>query len=233
MRLVIMRHGETINNVLAAISTELYIRDRTPEPELSEKGVSDCRAVGEALKSMKLHIDYMFTSPHKRAILSAMLVRETFKSEEQDLPEIGMIFNIHEMGGVHKGIQGFPGLTSTEAKALLPELVITEEQVKEMDEHNGWWKCRPCEKIEECLERAKIASRDLRAMAADEKYNNKTVFAVSHGAFIHTLMCVFNGYHEKASDMTFVPWNNSLMIVDFKYNQYTKVMDPHIQTYNH
>ena len=77
MKLIIMRHGETINNQLAKISRELYEKERTAEPELSETGVKDCKRVGEALKQMGIKIDKMLTSPHKRAILSAKYVRET------------------------------------------------------------------------------------------------------------------------------------------------------------
>lgn len=42
MRLVIMRHGESGNNILSKISDELYLTQRKPEPELSPKGEADC-----------------------------------------------------------------------------------------------------------------------------------------------------------------------------------------------
>ena len=38
-----------------------------------------------------------------------------------------VMFSIHEMGGVHKGVIGEPGLDSQGAKELVPELNITEE----------------------------------------------------------------------------------------------------------
>ena len=61
---------------MAKISRELYERDRTAEPELSEIGVRDCKRAGESLKSMGIKIDKFITSAHKRAILTAKHVRE-------------------------------------------------------------------------------------------------------------------------------------------------------------
>ena len=42
MRLIIMRHGETTNNILSKISEEIYQKERVAEPELSQKGELDC-----------------------------------------------------------------------------------------------------------------------------------------------------------------------------------------------
>ena len=82
MRLIIMRHGESQNNVLAKIDDEIYESTRTAEPELSEQGVKDCRALGARLKEMGLKIDHMITSPHKRAVLSLKNVREAMDATD-------------------------------------------------------------------------------------------------------------------------------------------------------
>jgi broad specificity phosphatase PhoE len=38
MRIILMRHGESGNNILALISKDIYEKVRTYEPELSETG---------------------------------------------------------------------------------------------------------------------------------------------------------------------------------------------------
>ena len=46
MKLIIMRHGESANNVLSKLDRDLYLKTRTPEPELSPKGEEDCTNIG-------------------------------------------------------------------------------------------------------------------------------------------------------------------------------------------
>ena len=42
MRLVIMRHAESIMNVLENISFELFMENRQADPELSDTGIKEC-----------------------------------------------------------------------------------------------------------------------------------------------------------------------------------------------
>ena len=79
MRLIVMRHGESQNNVLSKISKEAYEQKRSAEPEISEQGVKDCEQVGEWLKTNNIKIDQIYTSAHKRAILSARHVRQAYQ----------------------------------------------------------------------------------------------------------------------------------------------------------
>ena len=125
MRLIIMRHGESQNNVLAKISPEAWRNHRTSEPELSQRGVQECQAVGTRLSEMGIKFDLMLTSAHKRAILSLKHVRETYV-HSQNIP-CQIMTQIHEQWGVNLGEQTFPGLTRSEVLELLPELEITEE----------------------------------------------------------------------------------------------------------
>ena len=43
MRLIIMRHGESQNNVLENISVDLWRANRVADPDLSAAGVAECR----------------------------------------------------------------------------------------------------------------------------------------------------------------------------------------------
>ena len=43
MKVIIMRHGESVNNVLAKVDEQIYHENRVAEPELSAQGVEDCK----------------------------------------------------------------------------------------------------------------------------------------------------------------------------------------------
>ena len=80
MRLIIMRHGESQNNVLSKISHELSRQYRTAEPEISNVAIGECRAVGTKLTEMGLNFDLMLCGAQKRAVQSLKYVRETLVS---------------------------------------------------------------------------------------------------------------------------------------------------------
>ena len=81
MRLIFMRHGESQNNILAKIDRTIYQERRVYEPELSELGVSECKQLGQAVKAAGIQIDLVLTSAHKRALLSARHVLESFDAD--------------------------------------------------------------------------------------------------------------------------------------------------------
>ena len=76
-----MRHGESTNNVLSKISKELYYQKRVAEPEISEQGIKECEKVGEWLRTNGIKIDHIYTSAHKRAVLSSKHVRIAYQQE--------------------------------------------------------------------------------------------------------------------------------------------------------
>ena len=46
MRVILMRHGESINNMYARIDMKLYHEERKAEPELSETGADSSLRMG-------------------------------------------------------------------------------------------------------------------------------------------------------------------------------------------
>ena len=117
-----MRHGESQNNILAKMSADVYEKYRTFEPELSELGVKESRAVGAAMKAAGINIDIILTSGMKRAILSAKHVGESF-------PEVPcqLVLAMHEIKGVHMKGKVHPGLSQQEMKELHPLIIIPED----------------------------------------------------------------------------------------------------------
>lgn len=114
MRLIIMRHGESQNNILSKISREAWRQHRTSEPELSDQGVDECRRTGARMRELGFEFDLMLTSAHKRAVLSLKHVRDTFKSTASSLPPCAIMTEIHEEKGVTMGGEVFPGLTRSQ-----------------------------------------------------------------------------------------------------------------------
>ena len=105
-----MRHGESQNNVLAQISASVFNENRTAEPELSTKGIRDCRSVGARLAQLGIKVDLMLTSAQKRAILSLKHLRDTY---DRAVP-CQIFTEIHEEFGCYLGEQTFPGLKRSE-----------------------------------------------------------------------------------------------------------------------
>ena len=62
MRIILMRHGETQNNILAMVSKDSYETQRLEEPELSEIGEKSCRRMGKEMGNLGFHIDKILCS---------------------------------------------------------------------------------------------------------------------------------------------------------------------------
>ena len=130
--------------MLSKISKEVYEQSRFYEPELSELGVSDSIKMGQALKKAGVCFDVMFTSAHKRAILSAKCILETFT----EVP-VHLMLAIHEVGGVYMRDKTYPGLSIKQAQDLLPQLTVSDEQAAAFGlPDSGWFKSETKETVD-------------------------------------------------------------------------------------
>jgi broad specificity phosphatase PhoE len=57
MRIIVIRHAESTNNLLSKDSYESYATSRTEDPKITEKGVQDCVTVGKFLSECNFPID--------------------------------------------------------------------------------------------------------------------------------------------------------------------------------
>ena len=64
------------------------------------------------------------------------------------------------------------------------------------------------------MERAKEVVKTFKYLAS-ESCKGKTLFAISHGAFLACLFCLIT---QQKHDETYIPLNNSLMIIDFEHS---------------
>ena len=161
MRLIIMRHGESQNNILGKISNQAWSEHRTSEPELSAQGVDSCRRIGERLTQLGIKIDLMITSAHKRAILSLKNVRDTYALPQ---PTCEIMTQIHEESGVNMAGQIYPGLSRSQVIELMPDLYIPEDQSEILTE-DGWCRLEHEETDEEIHARAKLCVLHFKELA--------------------------------------------------------------------
>ena len=87
--------------------------------------------VGEWLVANGIKIDLVYTSAHRRAIISAkhMLGKYTNK-----VP-VHIMHQIHEVGGVYMKGKCEAGLTVKEIREIMPDIVIGEQRFDE----KGWF----------------------------------------------------------------------------------------------
>ena len=164
-----------------------------------------------------IHIDQMIVSPYTRAIETGKYLRESYLSDSEREISMGMMTSIHEFGGMYTPTETKPGLTKAEALEIVPDLSFREDIAKEFSGECGWWNCQPKERPADTLERAKLALRQLKALATDETYAGKVVCIISHGGFLATLlMCLNTPLELDFPNPRWSPENNSLTIVDFE-----------------
>lgn len=182
MELYIIRHAESLNN---ANPVELRVED----PPLTELGRWQAERLAKRMQHLGL--TRLFVSPFRRALETILPIRHV-----TDLvPEVWI--DLHEQGGVMSGIDadsyaGRPGLARAEILDLLPEAILPEEI-----DHQGWWKCRPFEEVEEALQRAHRVARQVRERFA---HAEERVALVSHGAFMSLLISAFVGLPDRGHD---------------------------------
>lgn len=57
MKVLIVRHAESANNVLSMVSYELYMSSRSSDPNLTEAGILQAEKVGKFFKDNGFRID--------------------------------------------------------------------------------------------------------------------------------------------------------------------------------
>lgn len=158
--LYLVRHCEATGNVLKQYQGSI-------DADITENGANQLKLLSKRFE--KVNIDKFYSSPLKRAQLTAKSVAEPQGKE------IEIVKDITEIAG---GI--FEGMTFEEIFRQYPE------------EENNWnhyphlYKSPKGESMREVYTRAVKA---INKIIADNK--GKTVFVASHGGVIRTLMCYF------------------------------------------
>ena len=186
MQLYFIRHGQSENNRLWALTGSF--EERTEDPELTEVGWEQAqhlaRFLGRRGISVKtpydvqnlggFHLTHLYCSLMVRAVATGAMV-----AQELGLPLVAWA-DIHEIGGINRldketgERHGLPGKNRAFFQENYPDLVLPEWLGDE-----GWWN-RPFEDREQGIARAQNLLQELleRHGGTDDR-----VALISHGGF--------------------------------------------------
>jgi len=203
MRLFIIRHGQSHNNLVDfnAVSHEEYVTSRLPDPDLTPLGWRQAEAVAQHVATAKTvdhaagygifdrpgyGITRLYCSPMRRAMQTAQPIGKAIGVD----PEINV--DIYEFGGMYSGDHhepekclNHPGMTSSEIEKEFPGYIIPATITED-----GWYK-EGHESYEYFTDRIKRAARFLQKMAAESNSTHQThehVALVVHADFIDHLL---------------------------------------------
>ena len=214
MRFIAIRHGKTVNNDLQEKSYELYIKNRSPDPDLCEGAKDECEFVGNFLKSNNIQIDKFLCSCQKRAFKTLNYIANVYN---KDIPrECNPI--LYEYGGIFMGNQGLPGMTEKEMKEQFPEVKLPDG----VDLSKGWYDKDHKETEEEFRNRIKEVIKMFKDMAKNNEDENYTVCFISHNDFLDGLMSLLNNSNFVVNNQLSISHNN-LCISSFKIDKNRKV----------
>jgi 2,3-bisphosphoglycerate-dependent phosphoglycerate mutase len=218
MRLYLIRHGQSTNNIL------LDNRQRTYDPDLTEIGHKQADILAKYLSTTPemptgafslefspeetaYNFTHLYCSPMHRTLLTAMPLAKAFGLQAQvwvDIHELGGLF-MEEEEGV---IKGYSGPSHKEMIEKFPDYGLPPEVTEK-----GWWDpVRGEEAPSEFLSRALRVVLQLRKRAqTDER-----IILVTHGGFMNLLVKGFlNQLPGHADDLFYAHYNTAITRLDF------------------
>lgn len=136
MDVLLIRHGESTNNVLWAGDRDGFLAARSDDPPLTPLGVEQAAQLAAHVRATGERIDRLVCSPMLRAIQTAQPLAAVL-----GVP-VEVWVEVHEHGGMYVGNphtgEGFaarPGLSRSAIAELLPEAALPEAVGPE-----GWWR---------------------------------------------------------------------------------------------
>jgi len=242
LRVLLVRHGESENNIYSEISRRAFEENRVADPDITERGIKQAQSVANYFQSGEnaiLHstIDTIYVSPMKRTMQTALpLVTAMMNNNNNNngnnnntttAPNVQVWTDIYEITGVHdKGI-GQPGMSRTEMQTEFP-LYSLPTSVTE----GGWYDTSlGRESQQHGAKRCQQVWNQLCNMADNLKQKNSSIVLVVHGDFIdHLLQAAFgmlqladsnNNTNESSSlpeqkkkTWVFPTWNGSITALD-------------------
>jgi broad specificity phosphatase PhoE len=205
MQLLLIRHGESENNELAGrLDHAGYMRTRTPDPRLTERGFAQAQALADYLSAPRsaavppggvgrFGITEIHCSPMLRALQTAAPFVEALGLKARTW------IDIHEQGGLFTGdpvdgeVVGYGGLT-------LADFARDHSGFETVDgiTDAGWWQ-GDWEDLTTCHRRADRVAAELheRARRVADSGDCPVVALVSHGYFLNALLkALFGNAHD-------------------------------------
>jgi broad specificity phosphatase PhoE len=187
LRLGLVRHGESMNNVHTANGT--YKTGRVADPELSARGRRQAEVLGAFLGNASKagflglrELDEIWVSPHKRTLDTAAPTVQALGLAPR------VVTDIFEAGGIYDASDSYDafvaqgGMTRAEMAAAHPTYVLPADVTDE-----GWYRLPGRESDDECRARAKRVLEHVRTTAA-ELEASRNVLVVAHYDFISAFL---------------------------------------------
>ncbi|MFJ7970900.1 histidine phosphatase family protein [Psychrobacillus sp. NPDC096389] len=194
LTLYITRHGETVWN------TQKRMQGWS-DSDLTENGISNAVSLGDRMKEIKL--DVIYTSPSKRTITTANLIKG-----EREIPII-LDENLRE---INMGIWEGQTLTDIEQKYPI--------------EYDAFWNTPHLYKPLNGESFAMLHKRVLNAInSIQDKHSAGNILIVTHSVVIKTLLAYFKNYPlEKLWEPPFIH-DTSLTIIELTGNKNNIVLE--------
>lgn len=212
MQLLLLRHAESGNNLLATQHPfGEYMRMRSPDPGITERGVVQAEALARHVEEVDYGITEVFVSPMLRALQTARPMVQVLGIEPRTWVAI------HEDGGMFTGdpsvpgsVSGYRGLTRSDFARDHPEFGLVDEITDD-----GWWTAG-WEDRAGCHARALRVAADLVRRADAERVDGiaSVVALVSHGTFLDALIKALFGHLPDERHHYFLN-NTALSLLDF------------------
>ncbi len=183
MKLLIIRHGESTNNLLHA--TTGGFEGRSPDPLLTPRGQQQAQSLAQAMiDGAQPAPTVIYCSLMSRAIQTAAPLADAL-----DLPIVGHP-EIYEAGGPYEGDPTdpvpHPGASRSELQALTPRIVLPTEA-----EESGWYHGHG----EDDPARAERGAMVIRQMVAAHAGQDYIVGLVCHEWIAQYLIRAAIGFH--------------------------------------
>ena len=171
LRVVIIRHGQSVNNVLLESSYSSFAGGRVPDAALTTAGLAQAAATGEALARAQLSlptpISLLYCSAMDRALHTAAIVGDRLGLQPLVWPalhEVGGSFaNTLDEKGRLIGYEGVPGMGTLAIAQRYPTALIPPASSGLTEA--GWWASPGRETEGDAIRRVASVLEDLRARA--------------------------------------------------------------------
>lgn len=223
MKLFIIRHAQSANNVIETDDYARYMSNRVVDPTITELGFQQTDRLAHHLAGQvhaeHVHeaghgvesgygITHLYCSPMLRTLQTTWPVSQALGIQ----PEVWV--DIFEQGGMFlgdprtgDGLTAYPGMNRAEIAAQYPGYKIPANITQ-----NGWW-TGVYEDHHECEARAASVALQLREMAA--QMPEARVAIITHGTFSDRLCKALIGHNPESSAIYFNFYNTAITRLDF------------------
>jgi 2,3-bisphosphoglycerate-dependent phosphoglycerate mutase len=176
MQFYLIRHGQSVNNLLYATTGSSNGRDC--DPELTALGSQQAELLAEYMYQEEFHLNHLYTSLMVRAVSTGTVV-----ADRLGLPLIAWP-DLYEEGGIYltdaEGNRiGQPGKDRSYFEKNYPRLVLPESL-----DASGWWN-RP---FENSAERPFRTRRFLQELFSRHCGADQCIAVISHGGFYNQVL---------------------------------------------